>query len=554
MKKYPSPKTIEGRCAVPYLRQSKTDEQELLSGASLSSDAQLARCMAYCALHGFTLDEATGKACTDLDTSAKAQVRGRRVKDRWKKRPGLARLYDLAATGAYAHIICYDLSRLARDVSELFEIRDAFAHHGVTIHLVSEGIRTDTDLGELILGILGSVYQMESRNQSRRFRDAWQQMAEGGRPHGKPPLWIVTDTSKPMSDMSRYSFHPERAETIRRMVAIRCLGYPYHKVADTLNNEGHASMQGGKWKTWNVFDLLQADRRVGMIGNQIFKGSSGKRIVLKAVYPALLSDEEFRQLETVQVTIAGSTVQGGGKAETIRQDTSSLASGLLHCGICGDKMKAVSSATIYRQYMCVNAYTSGIPHPNQRPTPSERVGSYSIGRDKVDNSLLDALGEISRRYPAESLPVLKPKQVKVHHRSVEALNEEVDYLYEQRRDKKIAQRDYDRRYAKLLKERETIERQEEEEEGEASMHEAMRQVSAITSEMEPAQVRLIVRLLASSIVFPVAIPGLPQTRSGGERQGLRLTFKRQLPDGVKAIVVGVYRTMYKGEKYAAWEM
>lgn len=549
--KSPLPK-ITAEVAVCYLRQSKTDAVELAAGASLSSDAQIARCAAYCTLHGFTLDEATGRGCMDLDTSAKAQVRGRRVKDRWKRRPGLLRLYELAETRAFQHLICYDLSRLARDVSELFEIRDAFGERGVTIHLVSESIRTDTDLGELILGILGSVYQMESRNQSRRFRDTWQAMAERGQPHGKAPAWVVTDTEKPTTDPARYSFHPERADAMRRLVEMRLTGDPYHVIARTLNSEGHRRMDGGQWRTENVFDMLQPDRRAGLIGNQVFKGSSGKAIVLKGVFPALLSGAEYQQLATVQKAIASTTVQGGGKATTLKQSTISLASGLIYCGICGQRMKAISSATIYRQYMCVNAYASGIPHPAQRPTPREIPASFSIGRDKIDNSLMDALRQIADRYPASAMTLPpKPRRAKPG-RTAEEINAEADYLYEERRDGRLAQADYDRRYAKLLKERADLEEQEESASGAESMRHALHSLSS-TPGVTTAQARLLLRLLAARIEYPVAIEGEAPTRSGMARQGLRITFKGPLPDGVTGLVVGVYRAMYKGERYANWE-
>lgn len=540
--------------AVCYLRQSKTDAAELASGQSLSSDAQMARCAAYCALHGFTLDEATSRASTDLDTSAKAQARGRRVKDRWKRRPGLSRLYEIAETGAYQHLICYDLSRLVRDVPELFEIRDAFAERGVTVHLASEGIRTDSDIGELIVGILGSVYQMESRNQSRRFRDAWQQKADSGLPHGKAPAWVVTDKTKGLRDPERYSLHPERAAAMRRLVELRLLGIPYHRIADHLAAEGHTRMDGQRWMTANVYDCLTPERRLLLIGSQMFTGSSGRPVLLSGVFPAIITEEEYAALSVVQETIAASRYHPTGMPNAARQETSFLAAGLLHCGYCGRRMKTATSATVYRQYTCLDAYNTGIAHTSLRPgaVRNDRAVSYSIGRDKIDSSVMDALAEIALRYPASSLPPPRKAAKPKHRRTVEEIDREADYLYEQRRDGKLSQRDYDRRYGKLLEEREALEKAREEESGQDAVRHAITALRGLSESHDPAQARLVLRLLTERIECPVPITGERPTASGNARMGLRIVFKRPMPDGTTSITVGVYRAMYRGLRYAEW--
>lgn len=58
-------------------------------------------------------------------------------------------------------VIISDFSRLARNLKDLLELVDVISEKGASLRSLKESVDTNTDMGKLILGILGSVYAFE---------------------------------------------------------------------------------------------------------------------------------------------------------------------------------------------------------------------------------------------------------------------------------------------------------------------------------------------------------------------------------------------------------
>ena len=58
-------------------------------------------------------------------------------------------------------VIIHDFSRLARNLKDLLEIADIISEKGGSLRSLKESVDTGSDLGRLVLGILGSVYAFE---------------------------------------------------------------------------------------------------------------------------------------------------------------------------------------------------------------------------------------------------------------------------------------------------------------------------------------------------------------------------------------------------------
>lgn len=84
-------------------------------------------------------------------------------------RPELNKLLSKVREGD--SIYFYDISRIARNLKALLILVDELKDKGVKLVIVKEGVDLSTDMGRLVLSILGAVAEMESSNISRKVKD-----------------------------------------------------------------------------------------------------------------------------------------------------------------------------------------------------------------------------------------------------------------------------------------------------------------------------------------------------------------------------------------------
>lgn len=96
------------------------------------------------------------------------------------------RLNDLISKVRKGDIIYfYDVSRIARNLKALLILVDELQELGVNIVIVKEGIDLSTDMGRLMLSLLGGVAEMESSNISRKVKAG---MKASNKKVGRPNL------------------------------------------------------------------------------------------------------------------------------------------------------------------------------------------------------------------------------------------------------------------------------------------------------------------------------------------------------------------------------
>lgn len=67
-------------------------------------------------------------------------------------------------------LYCESISRLGRSLKDLIDIIEQLVNKGVRVVIVKEGIDTDTSTYKLLLGIFGSVAEMERENIQERVQ------------------------------------------------------------------------------------------------------------------------------------------------------------------------------------------------------------------------------------------------------------------------------------------------------------------------------------------------------------------------------------------------
>ena len=101
-------------------------------------------------------------------------------------RPQLKALIEYVREGDT--VVVHDISRMARNVSDLLELVDLFNSKGVTVAFKTEGLTftgEDNPMQQLMLSMLGAVYQFERSMILERQREGIAKAKEAGRYKGR---------------------------------------------------------------------------------------------------------------------------------------------------------------------------------------------------------------------------------------------------------------------------------------------------------------------------------------------------------------------------------
>lgn len=115
-----------------------------------------------------TSEQNTGRQQLEADKFFTDKLSGKNT-----ERPELQRM--LSEMRAGDHILCHDISRLARSLKDLMELIESITGKGCSIEFVKEGLKFSADkcdpMNELMLNLLGAVYQFERDISHQRIME-----------------------------------------------------------------------------------------------------------------------------------------------------------------------------------------------------------------------------------------------------------------------------------------------------------------------------------------------------------------------------------------------
>ncbi len=123
-------------------------------------------------LDGFTLDKVFEDKCSGKDT----------------KRPALQQLIEYVREGDT--VVVHDISRMARNLEDLLSLVKMFNAKGVAVLFDKENLSftgEDSPMQQLMLSMLGAVYQFERSMILERQREGIQQAKAAGKYKGGKP-------------------------------------------------------------------------------------------------------------------------------------------------------------------------------------------------------------------------------------------------------------------------------------------------------------------------------------------------------------------------------
>ena len=252
------------------------------------------------------------------------------------ERPEFQQLLSDCRAGKIDMVITKSISRFARNTVTLLETVRELKAIGVDVFFEEPNIHTMSTAGEMMLTLLASVAQEESRMTSERMKWRIRKNFEEGVPWNSKLLGyrLVGD---------RYVIVPDEADTVRRIYSLFLSGMGPLKIAKILNDEGRRTSEGYPWQPNGVSAILRNDAYTGNLTLQKTfrmdhicktpRKNDGECAVYKVgeSHDAIIPQETF---DAVQTEIAR-------RAEEWKHDEpkTSVFTGMLRCANCGKNFR-----------------------------------------------------------------------------------------------------------------------------------------------------------------------------------------------------------------------
>ena len=188
------------------------------------------------------------------------------------KRDGLLRLLDDCDKGLIDYIIVKSISRFSRNTVDSIEIVRKLCQDGIYIYFEKENIDTGKMEGELLLSILSSLAESESRSISEN--ETWgiqKRFMNGTFKIGYPPYGYKNVNGEMI-------VVEEQAEIVRWIFSEILTGKSSGTIAKELNQRGVPSKRDGRWEGPVI---------TGMIRNEKYTGD--------VIFQKTFTDDRFNQ-------------------------------------------------------------------------------------------------------------------------------------------------------------------------------------------------------------------------------------------------------------------
>lgn len=289
-----------------------------------------------------------------------------------RERPDFQRLLTDCRDGKIDLVIVKSISRFARNTVDFLSTVRELKALGIDIFFEEQNIHSMSGDGELMLSILASYAQEESRSVSENMQWRIKKNFEEGMPWNATLLGYRYKNGK-------YEIVPEEAEVVRRIFSDYLSGMGILNIVKRLNEEGIPTRQGNKWDQSTVGKLLRNYTYTGnLILQKVFRenhltkkllvnqGQLPKYHVLDSHEP-IISQETF---DAVQAELERRKIHYHKENETKRK--SYPFTGLITCGKCG-KHYARKTTTTGFVWICQTFNSYGKDFCRAKQIPEEKL-------------------------------------------------------------------------------------------------------------------------------------------------------------------------------------
>ena len=235
-------------------------------------------------------------------------------------------------------ILVKSISRFARNTVIILEQVRKLREIGVEVHFEEEKIWTNTGDGELMLTVLSSFAQEESRSISENVKWTIRKKFEKGE--------VKVNTSRFLGyDKDEYGglvINPKEEEIVKRIFEEYLLGKGSFKIAKMFNKENIPTIAGGKWHDTTILTILKNEKYKGdaLLQKTYIEDHKTKRkkkndgelntYFVKEDHPAIITEDMWEEVQK--------ELQKRKKCTKKKRNKYELSSKLI-CSKCGAKLK-----------------------------------------------------------------------------------------------------------------------------------------------------------------------------------------------------------------------
>lgn len=305
-------------------------------------------------------------------------------------RTNFLRMLDACRQGKIDMVVTKSISRFARNTVTLLEAVRELKDLGVDVFFEEQNIHTMSAEGELMLTILASYAQEESRsaseNQKWRVRKGFEQ--------GELVNWrfmLGYDIGK-----DGITINEEEAELVRDIYRRFLAGESMNSIATNLNSEGITGVLDGEWRPEQVRCILSNEKYTGdallwkhFRNNHIEKRKMVNRGELPMFYaegthPAIIDAETFAAAKARLAVIAAAFSERS-------RHTRSAFTGAITCAQCGKSYKRIKNHGRFA-WNCSTFQRKGkaaCPGLQIREDVLQRVAAEALGLASFDEAAFE---------------------------------------------------------------------------------------------------------------------------------------------------------------------
>lgn len=251
-----------------------------------------------------------------------------------EERPGFQKMLEKCRNHEVNIIVTKSVSRFARNTVTLLETVRELKLLGVDVYFEKENLHSTSGDGELMLSILASFAQEESKSVSDNMKWRIRKDFEQGK------IGSITIFGYRRNADGVLEIEPSEAEIVRMIFSDYISGMGGQAIANKLNEMGIPTRQGNLWTNPRIKELLTNEKYIGNMllqkyyrNNHIEKKKTRnngelQQILVEESHEPIIDRETF---DTAQRILADRHKQYSHDGATNRY----LLSGMIRCGCCG---------------------------------------------------------------------------------------------------------------------------------------------------------------------------------------------------------------------------
>ena len=276
------------------------------------------------------------------------------------KRDGFNNLLDDCRSGKIDMVLVKSISRFARNTLDCLETTRLLKSLGIAVYFEKENINSLACEGELLLTLMASFAEEESRSISENVKWGIRKRFKEGEQNG------FTNPFGYCWDGEMYRIVPEEGVIVKEIFARYIAGESAYAIAKDLANRGITGRKGSPMEQTTVKGILDNISYTGkqllqkkyVSDNHKVKRNNGRltSYLVEGMFEALVSEDDFKKVAEIRKERAPKS-----------KPVLTRFSGKIKCGNCGSGVSRRNTSSGKKKWVCNTRERKGMAECDMRP-------------------------------------------------------------------------------------------------------------------------------------------------------------------------------------------